>query len=97
MTMMMIEPLTYTRLRELYNGFWECGTGGKYALVCSSARRIVLCQTEEQVTLLRYSSCGGRGCAHYDNPHQVFQLAPGPPAASRKVSASFKRMVEAEP
>ncbi len=96
MTMTMIEPLTHARLRELFVGYWECGTGGQYALVCSSARRIVFC-TEEQVTFLRHSSCGGRACDQYNDPHQVFLLTPGPPAASRKVSASFKRLVEAEP
>src|SRR5258706_15397980 len=80
--------MTHAELRNQFPSYWVQGTGN-FAVVCSSGRRITLCQSEEQAREMQHSNCG-RNCDRYTNPHsghrlQVPQEKPAPAVARRPV------------
>jgi len=88
--------MTIVELRERFPHYWREGRGS-YVIVCPSAERLTFFQTLEAAREVKNESCGLR-CNRYDQPHFGIRLTdtPGSPAQSgRKVSASFKRMVDA--
>lgn len=78
------------QMRERFPGYWIQGAGG-FALCCGSARRITLFPTLELVQSARYMNCG-RGCDRQREPHTGVRVDAPPP----RLSASYRRMVEAE-
>jgi hypothetical protein len=80
--------MTYADLRNQFPSYWVQGTGN-FAVVCSSGRRIVLCQSEEQAREMKHANCGARKCDRYSDPHRGYRLE------ETAVSAQVRRPVKA--
>ena len=87
-------------LNQRFAGYWTESKGSGpllFAVVCMSARRIVLWPTLEIAQDAKFASCG-RGCCYKDNPHLGYRLQPSEPKPAPKqgVSRWFKSMVAAD-
>jgi len=72
-----MKGMTYERLKANFPGYWITG-GGLFAVVCSSASRITLVQSEALARELQHMSCG-RNCDRYASPHRAWKLATNQP------------------
>jgi hypothetical protein len=85
-------------LNKRFAGYWIESKGSGpllFAVVCTSARRIVLWPTLEIAMEAKFASCG-RGCCYKDSPHLGYKLQPREPQPRPKISASWRRMVADE-